>query len=306
MKKIVSIIMVLSLMVLAACSMDSGLTDDKKEKKDSMKDVKVGVSISTLNNPFFVSLKDGIEKEAKEKGMKVTVVDAQDDTAKQISGIEDLILQKVDVLLVNPTDSAAISSAVKDANDAGIPVITIDRSSDEGDIETFIASDNVAGGEMAAEYVVKELGEKAKVVELEGVSGASATRERGKGFHNIADKQLDVLTSQTAEFDRTKGLNVMENILQGNKDIQAVFAHNDEMALGAIEAIKAAGKDIIVVGFDGNDDALKAVENGELKATIAQQPVLIGEEAVNAAEKILKGDKVDDTISVPLKLVTKE
>ncbi|KOR85103.1 D-ribose ABC transporter substrate-binding protein [Bacillus sp. Soil745] len=306
MKKIVSIIMVLSLMVLAACSMDSGLTDDKKEKKDSMKDVKVGVSISTLNNPFFVSLKDGIEKEAKEKGMKVTVVDAQDDTAKQISGIEDLILQKVDVLLVNPTDSAAISSAVKDANDAGIPVITIDRSSDEGDIETFIASDNVAGGEMAAEYLVKELGEKAKVVELEGVSGASATRERGKGFHNIADKQLEVLTSQTAEFDRTKGLNVMENILQGNKDIQAVFAHNDEMALGAIEAIKAAGKDIIVVGFDGNDDALKAVESGELKATIAQQPALIGEEAVNAAEKILKGDKVDDTISVPLKLVTKE
>ncbi|MFS0597759.1 ribose ABC transporter substrate-binding protein RbsB [Peribacillus frigoritolerans] len=306
MKKIVSIIMVLSLMVLAACSMDSGLTDDKKEKKDSMKDVKVGVSISTLNNPFFVSLKDGIEKKAKEKGMKVTVVDAQDDTAKQISGIEDLILQKVDVLLVNPTDSAAISSAVKDANDAGIPVITIDRSSDEGDIETFIASDNVAGGEMAAEYLVKELGEKAKVVELEGVSGASATRERGKGFHNIADKQLEVLTSQTAEFDRTKGLNVMENILQGNKDIQAVFAHNDEMALGAIEAIKAAGKDIIVVGFDGNDDALKAVENGELKATIAQQPALIGEEAVNAAEKILKGDKVDDTISVPLKLVTKE
>ena len=306
MKKIVSIIMVLSLMVLAACSMDSGLTDDKKEKKDSMKDVKVGVSISTLNNPFFVSLKDGIEKEAKEKGMKVTVVDAQDDTAKQISGIEDLILQKVDVLLVNPTDSAAISSAVQSANEAGIPVITIDRSSDEGDIETFIASDNVAGGEMASEYLVKELGEKAKVVELEGVSGASATRERGKGFHNIADKQLEVLTSQTAEFDRTKGLNVMENILQGNKDIQAVFAHNDEMALGAIEAIKAAGKDIIVVGFDGNDDALKAVESGELKATIAQQPALIGEEAVNAAEKILKGDKVDDTISVPLKLVTKE
>ncbi|MGE7762011.1 ribose ABC transporter substrate-binding protein RbsB [Peribacillus sp. NPDC097895] len=306
MKKIVSIIMVLSLMVLAACSMDSGLKDDKKEKKDSMKDVKVGVSISTLNNPFFVSLKDGIEKEAKEKGMKVTVVDAQDDTAKQISGIEDLILQNVDVLLVNPTDSAAISSAVQSANEAGIPVITIDRSSDEGDIETFIASDNVAGGEMAAEYLVKELGEKAKVVELEGVSGASATRERGEGFHNIADKQLDVLTSQTAEFDRTKGLNVMENILQGNKDIQAVFAHNDEMALGAIEAIKAAGKDIIVVGFDGNDDALKAVENGELKATVAQQPALIGEEAVNAAEKILKGDKVDDTISVPLKLVTKE
>ncbi|MFE4239326.1 ribose ABC transporter substrate-binding protein RbsB [Peribacillus butanolivorans] len=306
MKKIVSLFMILSLMVLAACSMDSGQKDDKKETKDSMEGVKVGVSISTLNNPFFVSLKDGIEKEAKEKGMKVTVVDAQDDTAKQISGIEDLILQKVDILLVNPTDSSAISSAVQSANEASIPVITIDRSSEEGDIETFIASDNVAGGELAAEYLVKELGENAKVVELEGVSGASATRERGKGFHNIADKQLEVLTSQTAEFDRTKGLNVMENILQGKKDIQGVFAHNDEMALGAIEAIKAAGKDIIVVGFDGNDDALKAVENGELKATIAQQPALIGKEAVNASEKVLKGEKVDETISVPLKLVTKE
>ncbi|MFJ7639700.1 ribose ABC transporter substrate-binding protein RbsB [Peribacillus sp. NPDC097264] len=306
MKKVLSLFMVLSLVVLAACSMESGFNDNKKEVKESMKDVKVGVSISTLNNPFFVALKDGIEKEAKAKGMKVSVVDAQDDTAKQISGIEDLILQNVDILLVNPTDSAAISSAVQSANEAGIPVITIDRSSEEGDIETFIASDNVAGGETAAEYLVKQLGEQAKVVELEGVSGASATRERGKGFHNIADEQLDVLTSQTAEFDRTKGLNVMENILQGKKDIQAVFAHNDEMALGAVEAIKAAGKDVIVVGFDGNEDALKAVENGELQATVAQQPVLIGEEAVHAAEKVLKGEKVDSTISVPLKLVTKE
>ena len=306
MKKILTLCLALSLMVLTACSMESSFTSEKKETKDSMKGVKVGVSISTLNNPFFVTLKDGIEKTAKEKGMKVTVVDAQDDTAKQISGIEDLILKKVDVLLINPTDSAAISSAVQSANEAGIPVITLDRSSDEGDIEAFIASDNVSGGEMAAKYLVEQVGKDAQVAELEGVSGASATRERGKGFHNIADEQLDIVASQTAEFDRTKGLNVMENILQGKKDIQAVFAHNDEMALGAMEAIQAANKDIIVVGFDGNDDALKAVKNGKLQATIAQQPDLIGEEAVNAAEKILKGDKVEEKISVPLKLITKD
>jgi len=292
-------------MVLAACSSESNLENNKAEPKESMEDVTVGVSISTLNNPFFVSLKEGIEAKAKEKGMKVSVVDAQDDTAKQVSGIEDLILKKVDLLIINPTDSAAISSAVQSANDAGIPVITVDRSADEGEVVTFIASDNVAGGEQAAKYIVEQLGEKAKVVELEGVSGASATRERGEGFHNIADKQLDVVSSQTAEFDRTKGLNVMENMLQGNKDIQGVFAHNDEMALGAIEAIKATGKDILVVGFDGNEDALKAVEAGDLSATIAQQPALIGEEAITAAEKILKGEKVEETISVPLKLVTK-
>ncbi|USK59811.1 ribose ABC transporter substrate-binding protein RbsB [Peribacillus asahii] len=306
MKKLFSILMVLSLMVLAACSSESNLENNKAEPKESMEDVTVGVSISTLNNPFFVSLKEGIEAKAKEKGMKVSVVDAQDDTAKQVSGIEDLILKKVDLLIINPTDSAAISSAVQSANDAGIPVITVDRSADEGEVVTFIASDNVAGGEQAAKYIVEQLGENAKVVELEGVSGASATRERGEGFHNIADKQLDVLSSQTAEFDRTKGLNVMENMLQGNKDIQGVFAHNDEMALGAIEAIKATGKDILVVGFDGNEDALKAVEAGDLSATVAQQPALIGEEAIAAAEKILKGEKVEETISVPLKLVTKE
>lgn len=303
MKKIGVFFIVLSLMVLSACSMESGLIKEQP-KKESLQDVKIGVSISTLNNPFFVSVKDGIVKEAKKKGMETVVVDAQDDTSKQISGIEDLILKGVDVLVVNPTDSAAISSSVLSANEAGIPVITIDRSAEEGEVATFIASDNVSGGEMAGTYIVEQLGEKANVVELEGVSGASATRERGKGFHTIADKQLNVVTSQTAEFDRTKGLTVMENILQGNKDVEAVFAHNDEMALGAIEAIQAAGKDILVLGFDGTKDALDAVKEGKLDGTIAQQPALIGEEAVNAAVKILKGDKVEENISVPLKLQT--
>lgn len=303
MKKIGVFFIVLSLMVLSACSMESGLIKEQP-KKESLQDVKIGVSISTLNNPFFVSVKDGIVKEAKKKGMETVVVDAQDDTSKQISGIEDLILKGVDVLVVNPTDSAAISSSVLSANEAGIPVITIDRSAEDGEVATFIASDNVSGGEMAGTYIVEQLGEQANVVELEGVSGASATRERGKGFHTIADKQLNVVTSQTAEFDRTKGLTVMENILQGNKDVEAVFAHNDEMALGAIEAIQAAGKDILVLGFDGTKDALDAVKEGKLDGTIAQQPALIGEEAVNAAVKILKGDKVEENISVPLKLQT--
>ncbi|MEC2055228.1 ribose ABC transporter substrate-binding protein RbsB [Peribacillus psychrosaccharolyticus] len=303
MKKIGVFFIVLSLMVLSACSMESGLIKEQP-KKESLQDVKIGVSISTLNNPFFVSVKDGIVKEAKKKGIETVVVDAQDDTSKQISGIEDLILKGVDVLVVNPTDSAAISSSVLSANEAGIPVITIDRSAEDGEVATFIASDNVSGGEMAGTYIVEQLGEKANVVELEGVSGASATRERGKGFHNIADKQLNVVTSQTAEFDRTKGLTVMENILQGNKDVEAVFAHNDEMALGAIEAIQAAGKDILVLGFDGTKDALDAVKEGKLDGTIAQQPALIGEEAVNAAVKILKGDQVEENISVPLKLQT--
>lgn len=159
---------------------------------------------------------------------------------------------------------------------------------------------------MAAEYIEKLLGKNAKVIELEGVPGASATRERGKGFHEVADQDLKVIAKQSADFDRTKGLNVMENLLQANPDVQAVFAHNDEMALGAIEAIQSSGKKIPVVGFDGNDDALKSIKDGKLTATVAQQPELIGQLAVQAAFDIHQGKTVDKFIPVPLKLVTKE
>lgn len=275
------------------------------EKSENGK-IKVGLSVSTLSNPFFVSLRDVIVEEAEAKGMEIIVVNSQDDPATEISNIEDLIQQGVDVLIINPTDSSAVSSAVQSANSANIPVITIDRSAEQGEVETLITSDNVAGGEMAAEFIYDQLGEGAKVAELEGVSGASATRERGEGFHRIADEKLDVVASQPADFDRIKGLTVMENTLQGNSDIEAVFAHNDEMALGAVEAIQAAGKDIIVVGFDGIEDAIDAVEAGDLTATIAQRPDLMGKEAIKAAEKILNGEVLEDIIKVPLDLVTKK
>ena len=169
--------------------------------------------------------------------MKVKVVDARDDSAKQTNDIEDLIQQQVDYLIVNPTDSSAISSAVESANNEGIPVITLDRSVDKGDVASFIASDNVEGGKMAGKYLVDKVGKNAKVGELEGVPGASATRERGKGFHEIADKQLKVIAKQSAKFDRAEGLNVTQNMLEAHPNIKAIFAQNDEMALGAIELL---------------------------------------------------------------------
>ncbi|OCA85914.1 D-ribose ABC transporter substrate-binding protein [Bacillus sp. FJAT-27225] len=305
MKKLALLILSLSLLLLGACSMQPPEWA-KPAKKDDVKDIKIGLSVSTLNNPFFVSLKDGVEKEAKELGVEVRVVDAQNDSAKQINDVEDLIQQGVDLLLINPTDSAAISTAVESANAIGIPVVTLDRSAEKGKVETLVASDNIKGGEMAAEYIVEKLGENAKVAELEGVPGASATRERGKGFHNIADEKLDVVAKQSADFDRTKGLTVMENLLQANPDIQAVFAHNDEMALGAIEAINSSGKDIMVLGFDGNDDALNAIKAGNMEATVAQQPELMGKLAVEAGIDVVQGKKIEENIPAPLKLVVKE
>lgn len=305
MKKILPLLLGLSLLMLGACSLQPPEWAKPSQDTD-LEDIKIGLSVSTLNNPFFVSMKDGVEAEAKAKGMDVVVVDAQNDAAKQINDVEDLIQQGVDVLLINPTDSAAISTAVQSANSLGIPVVTLDRSAEKGEVATLVSSDNEKGGEMAAKYLVDQLGEGAKIAELEGVPGASATRERGKGFHNIADAKLDIVAKQTANFDRTEGLNTMENLLQGNPEIEAVFAHNDEMALGAIQAIQSSGKDVLVVGFDGNEDAINSINDGKLSATVAQQPEEIGALAVNAGVDVLKGNEVDETIPVPLKLVTKE
>lgn len=268
---------------------------------------KLALVVSTLNNPFFVSLKDGAEAQAKKMGFDLIVVDSQNDPAKELSNVEDVVNKGVKALLINPTDSDAVKAAVRTANRADVPVITLDRSANGGKVATHIASDNVAGGKMAGEDIIKLLDGKGKVAELQGVPGTSAARDRGKGFHEAiaADKGIELVSSQPADFDRTKGLNVMENILQAHPDIQAVFAQNDEMALGALKAIEGSGKKIYVVGFDGTDDGIKAVKAGTMAATVAQQPDQIGALGVEAAAKILKGEKVPAFTSVPLKLITK-
>ncbi|WP_086348889.1 D-ribose ABC transporter substrate-binding protein [Candidatus Enterococcus clewellii] len=279
----------------------SSSSDKVAEKKPS--ELVIGVSVSTLNNPFFVSLADGINTLADDNSSTVKVLDAQDDTAKQSNDVDDLIQQGVDVLLINPVDSSAIVPSVEAANAANIPVIAIDRSSDGGTLLTTVASNNEEGGKMAGEFIVEKLGEKAKVVELEGVPGASATRERGKGFDDFAADKLNVLDKQSANFDRAEGLTVMENMLQAHSDVQGVFAQNDEMALGAAEAAQSKGKEFIIVGFDGTEDGLKAIKEGRMTATIAQQPEEMGRLALQAAYDHFAGKKVDEKIDSPLELI---
>lgn len=299
------LLVALLVIALAGCSTQSNL-ENKDTAKSSGKTT-IGLSISTLNNPFFVTLKEGAEKAAKDAGADIIVVDAHDNTAKQVSDIEDLIQKKVSVILINPTDSAAIVTAVESANKANIPVITVDRAANGGKVVSHIASDNVKGGSMAADYIMKQLNNKGNLVELQGIAGTSAARDRGKGFHNVVDGKdgVKVVASQPADFDRAKGLSVMENILQGNKNIDAVFAHNDEMALGALNAIQASGRKILVVGFDATDDAVKAVKEGKMAATVAQKPALIGQMAVQTAVKVAKGETVPASVPVELELITK-
>ncbi|MEZ8021055.1 ribose ABC transporter substrate-binding protein RbsB [Vibrio splendidus] len=266
----------------------------------------MAIVLSTLNNPFFVTMKDGAEAKAEELGYKLIVLDSQNDPSKELSNIEDLTIRGVKAILINPTDSDAVSNAIRIANRSNIPVLTLDRGASRGDVVSHIASDNVIGGEMAGHYIMEKVGEKAKVIQLEGIAGTSAARERGEGFMNAVNgSDLELLASQPADFDRTKGLNVMENLLAANPDVQAVFAQNDEMALGALRAVQASGKDVMIVGFDGTEDGIAAVNRGLLGATVAQQPDLIGSLGIEMADKVLKGETVDEYIPVPLKIIAK-
>lgn len=298
MKKFLSIILtiIMSAMTLVGCQQKS----DSSVKK-------IGFIVSTLNNPFFVDLKSGIEERAKELGYEVVVLDSQNDPAKEVSNMEDLTVKDVDIVLLNPVDSDSAVASVMIANNYELPVVTVDRAANGGDVVTHIASDNAVGGSMAAQYLIDQLGGKGNIVELEGTAGSSAARDRGQGFDDkIAESDMNIIAKQIADFDRTQGLTVMENILQSKKNIDAVFAQNDEMALGAQKALEDMGmKDVLIVGFDATDDAVEAVKNGTMAATVAQQPLLIGEAAVNTIDKILKGEKVDNFIPVELKLITR-
>jgi ribose transport system substrate-binding protein len=264
----------------------------------------IALVVSTLNNPFFVTLKDGAVKQANEMGYDLIVLDSQNDPAKELANVEDLTVRGVKAILINPTDSDAVSNAIRLINTSGIPVLTLDRGASRGKVASHIASDNVAGGKMAGDFMAEKLGKGAKVIQLEGLPGTSAARDRGAGFEQAAKANgFKVLASQPADFDRTKGLNVMENLLANYGDVQGVFAQNDEMALGAMRALQAANKKVVIVGFDGTDDGVAAVKRGAMAGTIAQQPALIGSLGVKTADKVLKGQMVEKYIPVPLMVV---
>ncbi|MGW6770683.1 ABC transporter permease/substrate-binding protein [Streptomyces sp. NPDC055037] len=268
---------------------------------------KVGLSLSTLNNPFFVQLKAGAEAEAKAEGVELTVTDAQNDASQQANQIQNFTSGAMSSVIVNPVDSDAAGPSVRAADKAGIPVIAADRGVNKADIDTLVASDNVAGGRQAARTLAEKLGGEGRIVILQGTAGTSASRERGQGFAEgiKAYPGIKVVARQPADFDRTKGLDVMTNMLQAHSGVNGVFAENDEMALGAVKALGSkAGTSVPVVGFDGTPDGLKAVKAGTLYASVAQQPAELGRLAVLNAVKAARGDEVPPMVKVPVKVVT--
>jgi len=275
--------------------------------------------MKTLNNPFFMDMQKGAEAAAKQLGVALIVQAAERevDVGKQMQIVENLIQRRVSAICITPSGSREIIPAIRKANEANIPVLVVDTRVDQKAMTeagaatlTFIGSDNKDGGRIAGEYIAAQMKGKGNVAVLEGIPGHETGDDRLRGMHLALDqlKGIRIIASQTANWERDQGFNVFQNILQAHPDVEALFAANDMMALGALEAISAARTKhrIIVVGFDAIDDARKAILRGDMSASVAQHPEEMGRLAVENAFKAMNREKIPAEIPVRIELITKE
>ncbi len=260
-------------------------------------------------NPFWAAVEKGAKDKGAELGVEVIVVapPAETDVQAQVTQVEDLIAQKVEGIALAPTDPGALAPVVDAAKAAGIPVVFVDTlGSNEG--VTFIGTNNEVGAALAAKYMCDNLPAGSEVAILQGVMAHSTAQFRANGAKSgLEGCGLKVVAEQTAEWDRAKGLSVTENILAGNPNIKGIFGSNDNMALGAVEALKAAAKtDVMVVGYDANPDAAAAVIAGDMAATVAQAPANMGGFGIQALVDLKAGKTIEAVIDTGTVLVTKD
>jgi ribose transport system substrate-binding protein len=270
----------------------------------------LGMKGPGAGNPFWAAVEAGAKAKAAELGVEVIVVapPAESDVQAQITQIEDLIAQKVDGIALAPTDPNALAPVVDAAKAAGIPVVFVDtRGTNEG--VTFIGTNNEVGAALAADFMCKNLPAGSDVAILQGLVSQSTGQARAEGSKKGLEAcGLKVVAEQTAEWDRAKGLSVTENILAGNPGIKGIFGSNDNMALGAVEALKAAAKlaDVMVVGFDANPDAAASILAGEMTASVAQAPGNMGGFGIQALVDLKAGKTLEPWIDTGTVLVTKD
>lgn len=270
----------------------------------------IGFSQSTMIDPWRINMlkqmQDAVDEHKDE--IEFIYTDAKNDNNKQIADVQDLVTRGIDLLIISPREAEPLTPIVSEVYRKGIPVITLDRNITTSDYTCFIGASNLEIGRKAGERMVKELGGKGVVVEIEGILGATPTIERSKGFHEVVDKYKDikVVLKRPADYLREPARKIMEDALQAYKKIDGVYAHNDEMALGALAAAKAVGRDkgLVIIGIDGQKEAFKAIMRGEMTATYIYPNG--SKEAIETALKILKGEQVPKHISLPTVEVTKE
>jgi ABC-type sugar transport system substrate-binding protein len=304
---------IFAVMTLALSAL--GCRQKKQESaggQEAQAEEKIAVIISTLNNPWFVVLANTAKTRAEELGYEATIFDSQNDTAKESDLFDNVIAGRYAAILFNPTDADGSIANVKKAKQAGIPTFCIDREINSNDVAvTQILSDNYAGCVELGQYFVKKMGQKVKYVELLGILGDNNTWNRSKGFHSVVDNypELKMVAQQSAEFDRTKAMEVLESILQANPDINAVFCGNDAMAMGAYQALVAVGKadKVMVFGFDGAKDVIDSIRDGKIVATGMQFPKRMARMAAEQADDYIKGKRVfQQKVPVAVELVNRE
>ena len=278
-----------------------------KSETEKKKSNKIAVVISTLNNPWFVVLGESAAERARELGYEAQIFDSQNNSAKEAEHFDNIIAMGYDAILFNPTDSEGSVQNVKRAKEAGIPTFCMDREINSRDAATTqLLSDSFTGCVKLGQYFVKQVGKTGNYVEILGLVGNNNTWDRSNGFHSVVDDfpGLKMVAQQSADFDRNKAMEVMETIMQANPDIDAVFCGNDAMAMGAYQAVLAAGKadKVKVFGFDGAKDAIDGIASGKIAATVMQFPVLMSKKSAELADEYIKG-KRDFSNRTPVEVV---
>lgn len=315
-KKVTSILLIaLMLISIVGCSdQNSNKSSQQANQTEQSEAKKISIAVipKALDSEFWLDVKQGAEKAAEENDINLTVLapDKESNVEQQFRIIEDMIQKKVDALLIAPCDSAGVVPFIDKANEANIPVFTIDTNADGGDVVSFIGTDNVLGGKIAGERVIKLLNGKGKVALIVGVPGQQTMRDRASGFKEAiaTAPEIQIVAEQPANSERALAMTVMENILQANPDLNAVFACSTLMAMGALEAVEAAGKldQVKVIGFDSQKESLEAIKAGKLDSLVAQNPFNMGYLGVKAAIDYINGKEVPKRIDTGTELVTIE
>ena len=293
------------LLVLLACLIGSGCSE---KKKDSLV---IGVSMLSMQNEFIQQVADALEKSAKTANVELIVVDAERSSLKQVEQVESFISQQVDAIILNPCEFEASSPAVEKAQKAGIPIVNV-NSSTKSKPDAFVGSDDAESANMAMELIAKHLNGKGNVLMIQGYMGQAAQLDRERGAKAVLSKYpgLKLLASQTGEWDRAKSMSLMENWIQSFGDqVQAVFAQNDEMGLGAVQALMDAKKkaNVYVVSVDGIQDARKSVEQGNLDATLIQNAEKQGSESLRMAIELAQKKNIkESSIMIPFEIFQKK
>jgi len=324
-KRLVSVLLsaVMVIGMLAGCGNSNGKAETKKESakeseaensdaasdsKSEAKKIKIGMTLYSLKNEFTVRLANAAQAKADELGIELLIYDGDYDPNTQISQIETMISEGVDGIILNPQDADACSPCVDKAVEAGIPIVGVNTRVNNEKLTSYVGSIDVTAGEMLMQSIVDALDGKGKVVIIEGPMGQSAQIERREGIQNVLDKypDIEVLAEKTANWSRSEGMTVMENWLQAFDEINAIVGENDEMALGAKAAAKAANKDIITAGVDGITDALDAVESGDLRVSIFQDGAGQGSKAVEVLLAAINGEEVEENYWIDFEEVNQD